>query len=108
VLGKPATCRVRQGHIHIVMLKSRMVAQTFGAVRRGHVVLKPASDAAVLVEVTKMCVRLERRLAEQELDGVPPALPKPKTPQTTTPKPTAPKSSSKRSAATRKPDKPKK
>jgi hypothetical protein len=29
-----------------------------------------SSEAAVLIEMTKMCVRLERRLAEQELDGV--------------------------------------
>lgn len=29
------------------------------------------ADAAVLIEMTKMCVRLERRLAEQEFDGVP-------------------------------------
>ena len=30
-----------------------------------------AQDAATLVEMTKMCVRLERRLAVQELDSVP-------------------------------------
>lgn len=32
-----------------------------------------AKDASVLIEITKMCVRLERRLAAQELDGVPQA-----------------------------------
>jgi hypothetical protein len=31
------------------------------------------ADATVLIEMTKMCVRLERRPAEQELDGVPSA-----------------------------------
>jgi hypothetical protein len=31
------------------------------------------ADAAVLIEMTKMCVRLERRLARQELDGIPSA-----------------------------------
>jgi hypothetical protein len=39
----------------------------------GHGATKPptvsAKDAAVLVEMTKMCVRLERRLAGQEIDA---------------------------------------
>jgi hypothetical protein len=30
-----------------------------------------AKDAAMLIEITKMCVRLERRLASQEIDAVP-------------------------------------
>jgi hypothetical protein len=29
-----------------------------------------AKDASVLIEITKMCVRLERRLATQEIDGI--------------------------------------
>jgi hypothetical protein len=41
----------------------------------GHGATKPptvsAKNAAVLVEMTKMCVRLERRLALQEIDAVP-------------------------------------
>jgi len=41
----------------------------------GHAATKPptvsAKEAAVLVEMTKMCVRLERRLALQEIDAVP-------------------------------------
>ena len=43
----------------------------------GHGATKPptvsAKEAAVLVEMTKMCVRLERRLALQEIDAVPAA-----------------------------------
>lgn len=41
----------------------------------GHGATKPPTvtgkDASILIEMTKMCVRLERRLADQEMDGVP-------------------------------------
>lgn len=72
----------------------------------GHGATKPptvsATEASILVEMTKMCVRLERRLAVQELDTVPvtsrsgkakskdaPAAPPVKAP--TKPKPAKPK-----------------